>query len=60
MNRAKPTDLRTSLKIAQEYSKAGIGFVPMPVFSEEERQQRIIEAANRLNAELERTGGNHG
>lgn len=48
MNRASPVDLRKALEAAHAYAKAGILFVPMPVFTEEEQRTRVQEASDRL------------
>ena len=49
MNRAHPADLRIAIAVANSYVKTGILFVPMPVFSKEERSARVEEAANILD-----------
>lgn len=49
MNRAHPADLRRAIEVANAYLKAGILFVPMPVFSKEEMADRVQEAADVLD-----------
>ena len=51
MNRASPVETRKALEVANIYAKAGIPFIPMPVLSEEQRQEAILEAARRIEQE---------
>lgn len=48
MNRASPVDIRKAMDAANTYKQAGILFVPMPVFSEEEMLAKTREGAERL------------
>ncbi|PAU73306.1 DUF1382 family protein [Vreelandella alkaliphila] len=54
MNKASPVELRKALLVAKAYADAGIQFVPMPVFSEEEKSNLIKEADERLEKEAVR------
>lgn len=46
--RAKATDLRRDLEIAQIFTRAGIGFVPMPVLNEKDKSNLITIMTKRL------------
>lgn len=46
--RASPTAIRASMDMANQYAQAGILFVPMPVFSDAEAQERYIESSERV------------
>lgn len=48
---ADPVQMRRSMETANAYKQNGILFVPMPVFSDEERRLRAHEAASRLEEE---------
>ena len=48
MNRASPSDLRKALQAAKAYTDAGILFVPVPVFSDDEIRQAVQLAAWRI------------
>ncbi len=48
MNRANPKDLRLSLQVANEMTKAGIWFVCVPVFDAADHAAKVLEAAQRL------------
>lgn len=48
MNRASPVEMRQALESVQAYKAAGILFVAMPVFSEEEKRVRVEEAYVRM------------
>ena len=48
MNIASPVDLRKSLEIANNLAHIGIGFVPIPVASEEDFQTLAAELSRRL------------
>ena len=54
MNKASPVELRKALLVAKAYADVGIQFVPMPVFSEEEKSNLIKEADERLEKEAVR------
>ena len=54
MHRASPTEMRKAFLVARAYTDMGIQFVPMPVFSEEEKNARIKEADERLEKEAVR------
>lgn len=54
MNKASPAEMRKAFLVARAYSDMGIQFVPMPVFSEEEKNARIKEADERLESEAVR------
>lgn len=47
-NRTNPAQIRPSLELADRYAKAGIQFVPMPVFSDEEARDVALKASQRL------------
>ena len=49
MERANPADMRKSLAAADEFKKAGILFVPMPVLDKEDGRKLAIEAFRRLD-----------
>ncbi len=46
--RAKATDLRRDLEIAQIFTRVGIGFVPMPVLNEKDKSNLIAVMTKRL------------
>tara|TARA_R110002012_G_scaffold321621_1_gene550149 strand:- start:2803 stop:2991 length:189 start_codon:yes stop_codon:yes gene_type:complete len=61
MNRASPVEMRQALETVQAYKAAGILFVAMPVFSEEEKRARVEEAYVRMGkAENETEYSHHG
>lgn len=61
MNRASPVEMRQALEAAQAYKAAGILFVAIPVFSEEEKRARVEEAYVRMGqATNEAEYSNHG
>lgn len=54
MNKPSPVELRTALSVAEAYKDEGVMFVPMPVFTETEKQERIQESYARLRQEEKR------
>lgn len=50
MNRASPVDLRKAIAIANEFVKAGILFVPMPVLSEPDHVALVADMSKRLES----------
>lgn len=59
MNRANPIDMRKSLKVADEFKKAGILFVPMPVLSKKDGDELCRESFRRMGI-LEKQAGAEG
>lgn len=53
MQRATPVQMRKSLEAVEAFKKAGLWFVPMPVFDEDDFNSRVAEMAAKLE-ELER------
>ncbi len=51
--RARPTDLRKSMQVVDEFCKAGILFVPIPVLNKKDGGELCTESFKRL-ATLER------
>lgn len=49
MNRASPVDLRKAILMANEFVKAGIDFVPVPVLSNEDKTILVRDVEMRLN-----------
>jgi hypothetical protein len=53
MNRATPVQMRKSLEVVETFKKAGLWFVPMPVFDEDDFRNRVSEMEAKLK-EVER------
>lgn len=49
MNRADPVDMRKALKVADEFKKAGILFVSLPVLNKEDGNNLCVESFRRLD-----------
>ena len=54
MEKASPINMRRSLKIVDAFRKAGIGFVPIPVFSEEAYSDMLYLCNNILESSAEK------
>ena len=48
MNKVSPIELRVSEQLANEMMSAGMGWIPIPYASEEERDKLLHQAVNRL------------
>ena len=48
MNQVPPTELRVSIKLSEEMSHAGMGWIPVPYGSDEERSELIQMSVKRL------------
>lgn len=48
MNRANPADMRRALEMVEAMKTAGIMFVPVPVFSDDEAKQKLKEVLDIL------------
>ena len=48
MDKVSPTELRVSAQLADEMVAAGIGYIPVPYASDEERCKLLHQAVNRL------------
>ena len=49
MNRASPSQQRKALEIANLFVKMGVGFVPMPVSSEEEFVKLAMQSIEKMS-----------
>lgn len=59
MKRASPVDLRRAIELANTYVKAGILFVPIPVYGIEDftaRANEADQALERMTIEAEKGG----
>lgn len=59
MKRANPVDLRRAIEVANAYVKAGILFVPIPVYGIEDftaRANEADQALERMAIEAEKVG----
>lgn len=57
MKRANSVDLRKAIVAANEFVKAGILFVPMPVLGPTDHKELVDRAGERLQAILDSTIG---
>lgn len=53
LNRASPAQLRKALELANLFVKMGVNFVPVPVISDEEQEELVWQALDKL-ATMER------
>jgi hypothetical protein len=53
IERASPAKLRKALELANLFVKMGVNFVPVPVASDEEQQELVAQALDKL-AEMEK------
>lgn len=49
MNRCSPGDARTSIDLANQLMHAGIRFVPIPVFDDDDFNKQMADLDNRLS-----------
>ena len=48
MDKVSPCELRVSIKLSDEMSRGGMGWIPIPYGSDEERANLIKQSINRL------------
>ncbi|GAG29169.1 unnamed protein product [marine sediment metagenome] len=48
MEKESPINLRKSLIIVENFKREGIGFIPIPVLSEEHRRELVILCGEKL------------
>lgn len=49
MNKCSPVEMRKSLDLVGVFKKAGIRFVPMPVFDDEDHKKSVIQMQAKLS-----------
>jgi hypothetical protein len=49
MERETPVELQKSLEVVENFKKAGIGFVCVPILSESDRHDLIRQSISRLS-----------
>lgn len=57
ISRESPVNTRKSLETANTYARAGIAFVAVPVFTEDQRAAAIKEADERLTKMIDEIEG---
>ena len=60
MNRASSVDIRKAILVANEFVKAGIDFVPVPVLSDDDKPIMVREVQKRLSQIENDSEGNNG
>ena len=53
MNRATPTDIRKGLEMAKTLAEAGMRFIPMPVFDDDDQEKLVLHMQNRIEKVLQ-------
>lgn len=48
MDRCKPTELRKAMIMVNEFKKVGIGFIPVPYTTEDEKLDLVVMAMAKL------------
>ena len=48
MNRASPVDLRKAKYLVEEFVRAGIDFVPIPVIDQDDKNELAMDLQRRL------------
>lgn len=48
MNRANPADLRKAKYLVEEFVRAGIDFVPIPVIDQDDKNELAMDLQRRL------------
>jgi len=49
MNKATPVQMRVQLEIVDSFKKAGLRFVPMPAFDDDDYDKLVSQMAKRLD-----------
>ena len=60
MNKCSPVEMKKALETVDAFKEAGIRFVPMPVFDDDDHKRTVIEMIGKLSVSAEnQTNASH-